>query len=244
MGEIIPINAEGFRWLWLGFSGIIGLTLGDGFLFQAFVLVGAHISMLIMSLVPIFSTLIAWFVLGETLSFIKIIAIFITISGIIIVVFSKKDTRINTKKNKYLSGILFGVGGAIFQAMGLIVAKKGLAGNFSELSGTLNRVLVATFFLWLLTLITGKADEVINAIKNKKAMVTVSIGAFTGPFLGIWLSMIAIKLTYIGIASTLMALTPIILLPISYWIFKEKVTILSIVGTIITISGTAVIFMT
>ncbi len=243
-GEIIPFHIEGFRWLCLGLSGIIGLILGDGFLFQAFVLVGAHISMLIMSLVPIFSTIIAWLVLGETLIVIKILAIFIAIGGIITVVLSKKDIQKNTKNHKYGSGILFGVVGAISQATGLIIAKIGLAGNFSELSGTLIRVSVATFTIWLFTFVTGKTKRVFTAIKNKKAILVVAIGSFIGPFLGIWLSMIAIKLTYIGVASTLMSLPPIILLPISRWIFKEKITILSVVGTFFTILGIAVIFLT
>ena len=243
-GEIIPLHIEGFRWFWSGLSGIIGLALGDSFLFQALVLVGAHISMLLMSLVPIISTLIAWFMLGENLSFIKIAAIFITIGGIVLVVLNKKELKTNSTKNKYLLGIFFGIGGALGQAIGLIAAKKGLVGNFSELSGTLIRVLVATFFLWLFTLIIGKAAPVLKAVKNKRAMSIVAAGAFTGPFLGIWLSMVAIKLTYIGIASTLMALPPIILLPISHWVFKEKFTLISIIGTFIAVLGAAIIFLT
>lgn len=65
LGSPIPISATPDQWFWLGISGIIGLALGDAFLFQAYVHIGARLTTLIMALDPVFSTLIAWLWLGR-----------------------------------------------------------------------------------------------------------------------------------------------------------------------------------
>jgi drug/metabolite transporter (DMT)-like permease len=243
-GSLLPIHAEPFRWFWLGVSGIIGLALGDAALFQAFVLVGPHLSMLLMSLVPLISTLIAWIFLNEVLTFAKIGGIFITVGGIILVVIKKGTFSPCASKKPYTIGILCGIAGAFGQALGLIAAKKGLMGDFSGLSATLIRVSIAMALIWIFTFIIRQGKTTILKLKNGRAFAAIAAGAFVGPFLGIWLSMIAIKFSYIGIASTLMALPPVFLLPISYWCFKEKITLLSVIGTVTAIIGSAVIFLT
>jgi drug/metabolite transporter (DMT)-like permease len=242
--EFLPFHAEPHRWFWLGLSGIIGLALGDAALFQAFVLVGPHISMLLMALVPIISTLVSWVFLGEVLTGVKIAGILVTVSGIMLVVLKKRGTSSATMGKRYAIGILCGIGGAFGQAIGLVVAKRGLAGNFSGLSATLIRVLIAMLVIWIFTLLIGQAKNTVVKLKNGKAVLAIAAGAFAGPFLGIWLSMIAIKFSYIGVASTLMALPPVFLLPLSYWFFREKPAMLSVVGTIIAIIGSAIIFLT
>jgi len=243
-GSLIPLSAEPDRWLWLGLSGVIGFALGDACLFQAFVMVGAHISMLLMSLVPIISTVIAWVFLGETLSLVELLAITITVSGVCLVVLTKGNSHKNSGKKDYFKGILFGFGGAMGQAIGLVLSKKGLYGEFPGLSATLIRVIAGVVTIWIITALTGKVKQTVDKMKDKRAFITILCGAFVGPFLGVWLSMVAIKYAYIGIASTLMALPPVLLIPISYWVFKEKITLLSVLGTIIAVLGTAFIFLT
>lgn len=241
-GEFIPVSAGYNHWLWLGLSGFIGLLLGDSALFQAFVLIGPHLSMLIMTLVPILSILFAWIFLAEKLSILNLLAIILTISGIILVVMTKRGI-IKVSRKKFLIGILCGIGGAVGQATGLIIAKKGLFNNFTGLSATVIRVFTATSIIWLITLFSGKAKTTIQKVMPRRTLLAITAGAFCGPFLGIWMSMNAIKWTQIGIASTLMALPPIFLLPVSYFVFKEKITLQSIIGTVIAIIGIAIIFL-
>lgn len=243
-GELLPLHAELYRWGWLGLSGIIGLTLGDACLFQAFAMIGTHMAMLLLSLAPIMSTIIAWIFLKETLSLIQVFAVVITIAGIAMVVLKKSDFNTKLTRRQYIIGILYGIGAALGQALGLIIAKKGLAGDFSGLSATLIRLSVATVVMWLFTLIRGQAKDTVNKLKDRKAILALSGGAVFGPFLGIWCSMLGIKFTYVGIASTLMALPPVFLLPVSHWIFKEKITLRAIIGTIIAMGGITIIFLT
>ncbi|MBC8180699.1 DMT family transporter [candidate division KSB1 bacterium] len=242
-GNIIPIHVESNRWLWLGVSGIIGLVLGDSMLLQAFVLIGTRLSMLLMSLVPIISTILAWIFLNETLTPIEILAIILTISGISWVILEKVNKKNESHHSKLRTGILFGLGGAFGQALGLIAAKKGMYGDFPALTATLMRILVASSIF----LFYGTIKKLIHppkiTDKLKSALLPIFGGSFFGPFIGIWLSLIAIKYANIGIASTLMALPPIFLLPLTRLIFKEKVSWRSLFGTVVAVGGVAMIFL-
>ena len=78
----LPLDADRGRWLILGASGIFGLVLGDGFLFQAFVWIGPRLSMLLLSTAPALASLRAWWVLGETLSTLQLVGIVVTMGGV------------------------------------------------------------------------------------------------------------------------------------------------------------------
>ncbi len=239
--SLVPFNVTGYHWFWFGLSGIVGFALGDMLLFRAFVLLGARISMLLMALVPVFSTLIAWLFLNESLDSVQIMAISIVIAGIIWVVIERKNNE--NHANNYLIGILCGMGGALGQAIGLILSKKGLENGYSALAGNIIRVFVAMCFLWTITLFRGRIPATIRKLRDRHGATAMVGGAFFGPFLGVWLSLIAVQNTYVGIASTLMALPPILLIPLSHWVFKEKISLGAIIGTIVAFFGVALIFL-
>ena len=68
-------------------------------------------------------------------------------------------------------------------------------------------------------------------------------GSIVGPFLGITFSLIAVSYTEIGIASTLMATTPIMMLPAVKFIYKEKIPFVGILGTFFAVLGIAILFL-
>ncbi len=248
-GAIFPIQASSYQLWILAISGIVGMAIGDASLYQSFIMIGTHLGMLLMSFVPIISTIIAWIFLKENLSPIKIIAILITVSGIAMVVWGKRRHSLHIPIKKYIFGILFGIGAALGQASGLALSKIGIVGksgniHLSGISATIIRVLSASITIWLFTILAGRFEHTKDKLKeNPKSLWAIIAGSFVGPFLGMWCSMIAVKYAYIGIASTLMALPPVFLLPISHYVFKEKITIVSIVGTLIAICGAAMIFL-
>lgn len=243
LGMPFPTQAEPDRWLWLGLSGIVGLVLGDIFLFQAFVWIGPRLSMLMMSLAPVIAAFQAWIFLGETISLLQVGAILLTLGGVAWVVMGCNPSRNRTDRN-YTRGILFGLGGAFGQATGLVLAKNGLGGDFSPISANLIRMITAAIVLWLITLIQGEAKATIQTLfENRRGMLFVLLGTFAGPFLGISFSLLAIQHAEVGIASTLMALPPVLLLPISYVVFKERYGWGAIVGTLLAIAGVALLFL-
>ena len=242
-GQIIPVNAEPSRWFWLGLSGIIGFVIGDAMLFQAFVMIGTRVTMLLMALVPVISALLAWLFLGETLTPIEWLGIAVTIGGIAWVVADKNRNGTPAKNRPPVLGLLLGFGGALGQAVGLLASKKGLWGDFSPLSGNLIRVIIAAAVMWILTIAMGKAKSTILKLKDFKATRAIIGGSFFGPFIGVWLSLVSIKYARIGIASTLMSLTPVLLIPLVYWIFKEKITVYAILGTFVAVSGVVILLL-
>jgi drug/metabolite transporter (DMT)-like permease len=242
----LPIHAGGERLFWLGISGILGLVMGDAFLFQAFIWIGPRLSMLLMSLSPIIASLAAWLFLEEMLSPGQVTGIVVTLVGISLVI-ADRNQRVELegldRRTNYL-GILFGLGAAAGQALGLITAKKGLVGDFPALSGTLVRMSFAALTLWGFTLLRGQARATLQKLaENRKTLWLILGGAFTGPTLGVTFSLFAIQRTEIGIASTLMSLPPIILLPVGYFLFKERFGWVAIAGTFVAIVGVALLFL-
>ena len=243
LGSLLPLDAAPQRWFWLGLSGIVGLVLGDVFLFQAFVWIGPRLSMLMMSLAPVIAALVAWVFLGERLSLGQIGGILLTLSGIAWVVLDGNGRR-KRENRDYARGILFGLGAATGQALGLVLAKNGLGGDFSPISGNLIRMLAAVVVLWLITIFQGQARQTFVRLNaNRAAFGFLAVGAVTGPFLGVSLSLLAVQRSAVGVASTLMALPPVFLLPISYVFFKERFGWGAIAGTFVAVAGVALLFL-
>ncbi len=225
-------------------SGFAGLVIGDTFLFKAFRSIGARISMLVMATVPPISAILAFIFLGENLSFYGIAGILITVSGIGAVVLKREERPTSNYKIDY-AGIFYAFIGATGQAVGLIFAKHAL--NEGDMSGFLAafvRIAAAIIILYPLSLLTRMYNNPVQIfMKDKKALLFTAIGSIIGPFLGITFSMIAISHSKVGIAATLMATVPIIMLPMVHFYYKEKLSPVSIFGAIIAVTGIAVLFM-
>ena len=245
LGGPLPLAAEPQRWLWLGLSGFVGLVLGDSFLFQSYLWVGPRLGMLMMSLAPVIAALLAWIFLGETLGAQQWLGIVLAVGGTGMVVLDRERPAVPGAQAKdYQRGILFGLGAASGQAIGLVLAKQGLAGDFPALSGNVIRMTAAASSLWLATLLAGRAKETLRrAMEARGSWLPLLGGATLGPFIGVWLSLIAIQLTQVGIASTLMALSPVFLLPIGRVMFGERIGWQAILGTLVAISGVALLFL-
>lgn len=243
-GSLLPIQPGLDRWFWLGLSGLVGLVVGDGCLFQAFLLIGARRSMLLMTLVPVVSALLAWAWFGEMLIPLQIVAILVTMGGVAWVV-SEGDGETPSARDRreVVVGVLFGIGGAAGQAVGLILSKQGMVGAFPSLSATLMRMFASAVVIWLLALVRGQAGAAYKSLQDRQAWLPLMAGIVTGPVLGVWLSMVAVQHAHVGIASTLMSLSPIALLPLSRWVFSEKITSRAVIGTLVALLGTSTLLL-
>lgn len=252
---IIP-DANQSQWFYLSLSGIIGLALGDLGYFGVLVILGPRKGVLLMSMAPIFSTISACFILDEILGIWAIIGITITLIGVIIVIIERDENKNREKqsveplsKKMKIYGILLGLGGAIGQGVGLVVSKYGMYSGskndeaLNSLSVTLIRMLAATILIWIIVIAFGKFNKVRNAIKDKKAMKRTFGGAFSGPFLGVWFSMVAITYTAAGVAATLMALAPVMIIPVVWIFYKEKTNWRGIIGAVVAVVGVAILFL-
>lgn len=247
-GFFFPTDATLYQWKWLALSGLIGFVIGDLLLFQAFVVVGARISMLMMALAPPFAAFIGWLLLGEVLSPMSWLGMAVTMSGIVIVILKREKTEENGKvvrkiKSGYpVTGILLALGGALGQAAGLVISKKGM-GEYDAFSASQIRVLTGVVGFTVLFFFVKRWPKVFAALKHRPAMKRIALGAFFGPFLGVSFSLLAVQNTQAGIAATLMAVSPVLIIPPAIILFKEKVNWKEVLGAVITVAGVVLFFL-
>lgn len=244
-GQLIPMDASSDRWIWFTLSGVIGLTLGDAALFQAFVMLGTRLTMLVFSLSPIFSAMLAWWLLGENLTPVQITGMLVTLMGVAWVVAERDNEAQKTLSSRdYMKGLIFAVLAGLGQSIGLITAKFGLAGDFPALSGLVMRMITAMIAMWIWTAFAREIRKTFQSLReNTFALKNILAASFIGPYIGVWLSLVAIQFTKIGVASTLMALPPLFLIPIGHFFFKERITPRAIYGTVIALTGVAILFL-
>ena len=246
-GSLFPVNIPPDKVAWMAGSGLVGYVLGDALLFQGFVLVGPRLSMLVYSLAPVLGTVMAWVFLHERLSFIEIIGIVITMAGIAIVVSKPPETpqgeTMHKDRRVYVSGLLFALGGAVGQAGGSLLAKIGLTGGMPAISGNAIRLAAAVILVWVLALFQGQMVSSYQTMRRqRRILVYVLIASIAGPVVGVWLALTSIQLAPLGIVTTLQSLTPIFLIPIGFFVFKERITRRIVLGTLIAIVGSVLLF--
>ncbi len=242
-GTFFPWDTEPFRWGWLAVSSLLGLVLGDAFLFQAYVMIGPRLSMLVMSTVPIFSTIFGWILFGELISTVEIAGILLAVVGIGWVVTEGQKDPLFAQGKAYRRGLLFALAGALGQVTNLVTARYALVDDYSAVSATLIRIMIGLVVLWGLAAIQGKVRDTIHKWRDVLAFRAIVAGAFVGPFLGIWFSLIAVQNTRLGIAATLMALPPVLLIPLEYVFYRHRVSHRAIIGTLLAITGVAMLFL-
>lgn len=248
LGTLLPSASNG-QWFWMGTSGVVGLGIGDSGLFAAYVTIGPRRSVLVMALAPIFASVGAYLMLGETISMLAIVGIATTLAGVVIVILEGEEhsgeIAISKKLKSY--GVFFALIGAIGQGVGLVLAKKGIDLNpaviLNPLSATLMRMILGALSLWVVILVAGRLPELHKAIKNPKGMSHTAAAAFIGPFLGVTLSMVAVTYTETGIAQTLMSLMPVLIIPLVWVVHRQKTSWRGILGAMIAVTGVAILFL-
>jgi drug/metabolite transporter (DMT)-like permease len=240
--SFFPYDASFYLWFWLLLSGLVGFVFGDLFLFKSFTIIGSRFAMLIMTMVPPITALSGWIVLGEKLTSMNFVGMFLTICGISLAIFSRNNANGKLSLKLSVKGILFAFGGALGQALGLVLSKFGMM-SYDPFAATQIRLIAGMFGFTALVTILGQWGTVIKAFSNRQGMAAISLGSFFGPFLGVSFSLLAIQHAKTGIASTIMAIVPVLIIPPAVFLYKEKVTLFEILGAIVSICGVALFFV-
>lgn len=241
---VFPTDANGYRWFWLSISGLVGFVLGDMFLFEAFVQIGSRISLLIMSAAPPLAALAGFFLLGEKLSPLNIGGMILTMIGISMVILSRKPATEKKKVgfNRPGKGLFFASLGALGQAFGLLLSKYGM-GEYNALAATQIRLIAGAIGYTLLVTIRRRWGEIREAFQHRDAIIKIATGAVIGPFIGVTLSLIALQYTATGIVSSITTISPVLIIPFSIFVFKEKVLPKEIIGAFVSIAGVVLLFI-
>lgn len=249
-GMFLPLDADMHTWVWLAVSGIVGFVIGDYCLFRAFILTGARVAMLMMTLAPVFAALAAWVILGEVMSYQSLLAMLITLGGIALVIFTRTpdgDAGINKKRSSYsmsypAKGILLGLIAAAGQGVGLVLSKYGMR-DYDSFSASHIRVISGFISFAFLFFVLRKWKELPASFRDTKAMKWLLVGSVFGPFLGVSFSLLAVQNTNAGIAQTIMSLTPVLIIPPAFFLKKEKITVREIIGAVIAVGGVMLFFV-
>lgn len=254
-GSPYPLFTNSATWLWLLLSGFVGYVLGDYCLFNAYILIGSRFGQLFMTLAPPAAALSAWLILHETLSIQSSIGMVVTLLGIALSVLGRGEKRKIGLKLP-LKGVLFGIGAGIGQGVGLVLSKVGMNHYTEAIPAGMESVsqmlpFAATFIRAIMGLagfgavmgIRRKFPTLLIAIQDKKGMKAALLATLFGPFIGVSLSLMAVQYTEAGIASTLMALTPILILYPAYLFFNQHITTKEVIGACISVIGASLFFI-
>jgi drug/metabolite transporter (DMT)-like permease len=244
-GIPLPVDASAGAWFWLAISGLVGFVFGDLCLFRAFLIIGPRLSMLMMALAPPLTAIIGWLLLGETLTGRDLLGMILTVTGIAWAIQERGRTGRPGEplpSRPRLSGVALGFGGALGQAGGLVLSKLGM-GTYSAVAANQVRVLAGITGCALLFFVLRWWPRVWPAMRDGKALGFASLGAFFGPFLGVILSLIAIQHTVAGVAASIMALTPVLIIPLVVFLRRERVGLGGVAGAAVAVSGVALLFL-
>lgn len=236
-------------WLWLGISGIIGLTIGDYFAFAMYRILGARIGSVLTTFAPAAALILGSLIIDEHISFIGIIGIAITITGVNFVSLGKSEReKIPDHGHGSIAfGILAGILAALCQGAGLVLAKKGLMSHstlpLNPIHATFIRLIAASSSLIVFTMLRGQSKETFLPILNNKnnGLKFAITGTIFGPVLGVCLSLFTVALIDPSVAQTIFSLVPAFAFLLSVFFLKEKITIKSILGLLVAISGVIIL---
>ena len=254
-GSFLPRLADGPTWFWMALSGAVGFVFGDLCLFHSYTLITSRFSQLIMTLAPPFAALTGWLMLGETMSLLAVAGMFVTLLGIAVSIFNRPGGGEKFALKLPLKGILYALGGALGQGIGIVLSKKGMlhyeisatgdeaVTQFIPFAATQIRVITGFIGFTLIALAAGRWANLKAAVCDRRGMVDTFWGSFFGPFLGVSLSLMAVLYTSAGVASTIMATVPVLILVPYRLLYKQRITWPEAVGAVVSVCGVALFFL-
>lgn len=250
MGSPLPSGGSAEAYGWMLLSGLVGYVIGDFCLFQCYIIIGSRYGQLFMTLAPLAAAWMAWITLGQEMTAMSIAAMLITLTGIGLSVLGRGEHHKLSLKLP-LNGVLYAIGAAVCQGVGLVLSKIGMdhydttaiPAWLVPFSANFFRCIAGIIGFTLLLYVREGFIPLREALHDSKGMTMAVATTIFGPFVGVGFSLMAVQYTSAGIASTLMALTPIIIILPSYWLFHQPITWRAVVGAALSVIGVSLFFL-
>ena len=250
MGSPLPSGGSAEAYGWMLLSGLVGYVIGDFCLFQCYIIIGSRYGQLFMTLAPLAAAWMAWITLGQEMTAMSIAAMLITLTGIGLSVLGRGEHH-KLSLRLPLNGVLYAIGAAVCQGVGLVLSKIGMdhydttaiPAWLIPFSANFFRCIAGIIGFTLLLYVREGFTPLREALHDSKGMTMAVATTIFGPFVGVGFSLMAVQYTSAGIASTLMALTPIIIILPSYWLFHQPITWRAVVGAALSVIGVSLFFM-
>ena len=249
-GSPLPAGATTESCGWMLLSGVVGYVIGDFCLFQCYLIIGSRYGQLFMTLAPLAAALMAWAALGQQMRPVSIVAMMVTLTGIGITVMGRGEHH-KVALRLPLNGVLFAIGAALCQGIGLVLSKIGMdhyqpgatAAWLVPFSANFFRCVAGIVGFTVFLYLRDGFEPLRTALRDRKGMAVATVTTIFGPFVGVGFSLMAVQYTSAGVASTLMALTPIIIILPSWWLFRQPVTWKAVAGAVISVIGVTLFFL-
>lgn len=225
---------------YLALSGLLGITIGDTLYFLTLQRLGAKITLLVGTLIPVVTAISASLLFSEPIGFLSAMGLAMTIFGVTYVLWNKVENK--TTRRFWFSGLVIASLYILTESGGILLTKFGLV-HYESLEATFIRQAwgIAGLVFWGLSASNLISD--FKPLKHDSKLIRLFIlTSFIGAFLGTWLSIIALELTYTAVAVSLNSTSPLFVLPISYWFLREKISQKAILGSIIATVGVGLYF--
>lgn len=256
VGRPYPVYADRSTWLWLGLSALVGYVFGDYCLFNCYVYIGPRFGQLLMTLAPPMAAIAGWIMLGESLSPKSILAMTITLCGIGISILSR-DSGNHFRLDLPLKGILLGIGAGIGQGAGLVLSKIGMQyyaaaipsgapaamNSMLPFAATMMRAIIGGLGFLAILILQKDFGHLRASLKDPVTIKYASVITLFGPALGVSMSLMAVRYANAGIASTLMAMTPVLILVPEILAGGKHVRPKEILGLAVSVTGVALFFL-
>lgn len=234
----VPVGAGPTTVALLAASGLLGLTIGDTAYFGAIVALGVPRAILLLSSAPVFATLIGWAWLGERLAPRALLGIGLTLGGVVLVVARRAAGAAPASAR----GVALGVIAALGQAGGSVLSRRAMQAGFEPLAAAVGRIAVGAVGLVVVASVTGHVRPWGAALARDRAWLAVTGASLIGTYGGIWLSQLALAhARSTGVASTLLATSPVFALPLAHALGAEKMTGRSALGVGLAMAGIALL---
>ncbi len=183
----------------------------------------------------------------ETLGMREIAGMAITLLGVGWVVLERPLNTAGETIRIAPMGILLALLGAAGQGVGLVMSKVGMQntplGLDTAMASTQIRAITGLSAFLLLSAVLRQFGKLYFSFRNLPAMGFTTGGAIAGPFLGVAFLMGAIQLIPAGVAQTITATVPVLILPVLILIYKERISWRAALGAFIAVGGISLLFL-
>ena len=239
------LRPETFGWLF--FSGVVGFGLGDIALFLAYVRIGARLTVLLnLCTAPIWSSLTEWIWLGTGLTLGEITAGAVILCGVVLAILSRSPSKPHGIGAGWV-GILCGLAAGMGQGIGAVIsrhafgeaAREGFVLNgFSAAAqrvcgGFLTVLLVVIIAAWV-----GKHHiRPLSLTRKGAACGWLLASTLCGPVLGVTCFQWSLLQLPAGLATAVVAMTPIAMIPLVMVVDGERPRAMSVAGACLAVAG-------
>ncbi len=238
-----PTWATGGQVAVLAISGLIGFVFGDTWYFRSLVILGPGRAALLASLAPLFTALIAWPLLHEHLGSLALLGMALTVGGVAWVLWERERREHTHVEGSVAMGVFAGLLGALGQAAGYVLSKSAMRSGLDPISATVIRVFAAIVGVWVMAAIERTTRESLATLRDRGAAGFMVGGAILGPFLGVTLSLAALRFIDAGVAASITAFYPVLTMLIASRFHGERITLRFLSGALVAVGGVVVLFL-